>query len=166
MSTSGGSPSPAQLYARERAQFPGLIPRELIVMQAWLKLHAREYTRIDGNVRVGKGFDPGPTYPDNIRQMAIANTQNRIDAVGYQGNQVTLIEVKLRAGPSAVGQLMTYEALWMAAHPGDIPPRLLLVANRLTSGLDTVLQHHGLAYELVAVDAAELARVQSLPVGE
>lgn len=164
MSISPGTPSPAELYARERAQFPGLIPRELIVMLAWLKLHAKDYTHIDGNVRVGAGFDPGPTFPDNIRRMAIANTQNRIDAVAYQGTAVTLIEVKLRAGPSAVGQLMTYEALWMAAHPADVPPRLLLVANKLTANLDTVLQHHGLAFELVPVDPADLARVQSIPV--
>ena len=158
-------PSPAELYAQERAKLPGLIPREVIVMLAWLKLHGADYTRIDGNVRLGPGYDPGPTFPENIRRMAVQNTQSRIDAVAYRGAEVTLIEVKLRAGPSAVGQLMSYEALWMAAHPTDPPPSLLLVANRLTSGLDTVLQHHGLRYELVAVDAAELARVQSLPPG-
>lgn len=166
MSTSPSGPSPAELYARERARFPGLIPRELIVMLAWLKLHAAEYTRVDGNVRLGPGYDPGPTYAPEIRRMAIANTQSRIDAVAYKGTEVTLIEVKLRAGPSAVGQLMSYEALWIAAHPADPAPGLLLVANRLTSGLETVLQHHGLNYELVAVDPAALARVQSLPLAE
>lgn len=148
--------TPAQALQQERFRYPGLLPREIIVLRAWLRLHEAEYERFDYNVRIGTGFDPGPTVSQSIREMAIANSQKRIDAVAYRPNQVTLIEVKDRAGFSAVGQLVGYLHMWQADHPEAPRPRLLLVANRTQDDIPLVASGAGIDIELVEADFTEL----------
>ena len=149
--------TPAQLLQSERFKYPGLLPREIIVLRAWLRLHEDEYDRFDYNVRIGTGFDPGPSVSQSIRDMAIANSQKRIDAVAYKSNAVTLIEVKDRAGFSAMGQLVGYLHMWQADHPDQPRPRLLLVANRLQDDIPLVAAGAGIDIELVEANFSELA---------
>jgi len=52
-------PTVAQLLQSERFKYPGLLPREIIVLRAWLRLREKDYDRFDYNVRIGTGFDPG-----------------------------------------------------------------------------------------------------------
>lgn len=149
--------TPAQTLQQERFNYPGLLPREIIVLRAWLRLHENEYDRFDYNVRIGTGFDPGPSVSQSIRDMAIANSQKRIDAVAYKANQVTLIEVKDRAGFSAVGQLVGYLHMWQAQYPEQPRPRLLLVANRLQDDIPLVASGANIDIELVEANYSELA---------
>jgi hypothetical protein len=148
--------TPAQKLQAERLTYPGLLPREIIVLRNWLKLHESEYDRFDYNVRLGDGFDPGPTFEPNIRDMAIQNTQKRVDAVGYKGSTATLIEVKDRAGFSAIGQIVGYDALWRKANPAAPEPKLLLVCNRFAPDILPVLERQGIEINVVAADFSEL----------
>jgi len=150
--------TPAQKLQSDRLSFPGLLPREILVLKAWLKLHESEYDRFDYNVRLGKGTDPGPTFPDDVRRMAILNTQKRVDAVAWKSDQPTLIEVKDRAGFSAVGQIVGYDALWRAQYPTSPAPKLLMVCNRFTEDILPVLQRNGIALAIVEVDFGILRR--------
>ena len=153
----GTTITPAQLLANERLQWPGMLPREVIIFREWLRLHAGEFDRFDGNVRIGAGHDPGPTWPDEIRRMAIMNTQLRVDAVGYQGAKPFLIEVKDSAGASATGQLVTDEAVWLQDFPSTPAPGLILVTNRVQANILPLIQKMGIRLDVVQVDFSELA---------
>jgi hypothetical protein len=144
--------TPAQLLAQDRMRWPGMLPAEILIFREWLKLHQADYDTIEGNVRIGAGHDPGPTWDANIRQMAIANTQLRIDAVGRKGAQATLIEVKRRAGASAVGQLLTYDAVWQQDFPQTPPPRLILVTNNAQTNIAPLIAKSGIRLDIVPVD--------------
>jgi len=144
--------TPAQLLQADRRRFPGLLPRETLVLRAWLKLHEAEYERLQYNVRVGEGQDPGPQYPSDIRAMAVLNTQKRIDAVAYQPGAATIIEVKDRAGPSVIGQLLVYASLFPLAHPEFPRPGLLIVCNRAVPDILPAVRAAGIEIEQVDVD--------------
>lgn len=133
----------------DRSKYPGLDPAEVPILKGWLAKHLSEYDRFDFNVRVGAGADPGPTYDPATRAMAVANSQKRIDAVGYSGTQPTIIEVKDRAGTSALGALLTYAHLFAMQYSGLAAPRLLLVTNRLQADMEGPLRAAGIAWELV-----------------
>jgi len=172
--------TPAQTLQSERLKYPGLLPREIIIFREWLRLHERDFDRFDYNVRVGDGFDPGPAFDAATRRMAIANSQKRIDAVAWQGSAVTLIEVKDRAGLSAIGQLIGYRPLWQQTAsdllsgrrlPADedwqfeivrrrpaTVPELLLVTNRLQPDLPVVVESAGIRLNVVEVLFTELRR--------
>ena len=143
--------TPANTPESDRLTFPAMLPAEIAVFRAWLRLHQGEYDRFDYNTRVGPGFDPGPSAPDFVRTSSIASTRKRMDALLWQGDQPTIIEVKDRAGLSAIGQLLGYVTHWKIEHPHSVPPKALLVANRLAPGVEEVLKAHNLPWELVTV---------------
>jgi hypothetical protein len=142
----------ALVMLADRHKLPGLLPAEILVLRAWLLLHEGEYDSFDFNVRLGSGFDPGPKYEDNIRRQWIMNTQKRLDAVGYQGNQATIIEAKRRAGLSNIGQLVGYKVLWLRDHPDTPTPKLLLVTTSVQTDIFDVAQDSNIRVEIV--DAA------------
>lgn len=130
---------------------------EILVWRAWLQLHQAEYDRFDYNIRLGTDVDPGPDFPDNIRKAAIALNSLRVDAVGYQGAQPTIFEVKRRAGPQNIGQLLTYRHLWVATFPTSPAPQLVLVFNTLSQHILGVASASGIQLSQVDVDFSSLA---------
>lgn len=149
--------TPAQRLESDRHKYPGMAPREVIIFRAWLNQHQNEYDRFEYNVRVGNGVDPGPTYPSIYRQQYIENTQKRIDVVGWQGDQPTIIEVKDRATASCMSQILTYKTLWPLTFPNTPAPKLLLVTNRVAQDMPLVLNASGIALEIVPADFSILA---------
>lgn len=133
-----------------------MLPRECLIFRNWLKSHEAEYDSFDYNSRIGTGYDPGPGWEDSIRAMAIANSQKRLDVVAWRGPQAELIEVKDRAGASALGQLLTYAPLWHTAHP-DLPrASMRLVTNRLQPDIGVVARYYGIAVDVVVTDFSQL----------
>lgn len=147
----------------DRLTYPGMLPREILIWQAWLKLHESEYTNYQYNVRVGRGYDPGPGYDQAIRQMAIQNSQKRIDAVAWHGPVPTLIEVKFTAGAGAVGQLVVYAPLWQIANPNTPLARLALVTNKLQPDILPALKYQGIELFEVTTDFSSLVMPSSYP---
>src|SRR5713101_420627 len=144
--------TPAQRLESERAQYPAMQVDEILVWRNWLQLHQAEYDRFDYNVKIGTGTDPGPAFDDNIRKMAIAIRSLRLDAVGYQAGAPTLFEVKRRAGPENVGQLLTYRAVWQAQQLSAAAPRLVLVASDVMTHILPIVQQSGIELVIVTTD--------------
>lgn len=149
--------TPAQRLESDRHKYPGMAPREVIIFRAWLALHQSEYDRFEYNVRVGNGIDPGDDYPAIYRQQYIENTQKRVDAVAWKGDQPTIIEVKDRATASSMSQILTYKALWPITFPDSPAPKLLLVTNRVAADMPIVLDATGITLEFVSADFSSLA---------
>lgn len=146
----------AKTMESDRHKFPGMLPAEICVLKAWMAIHQGEYDRFEYNVRLGSGLDPGPAYPDYIRTQAIMNSQKRLDAVGWQSNQATIIEAKRRAGYSNIGQLVGYKSLFIRAHPDNPTPILRLVASAVASDLYVVAEDNRINVDIVAVDFSVL----------
>lgn len=149
--------TPAQTMQADRLTFPGMLPREILIFKNWLKLYETLYDRFDYNMRIGAGQDPGPTWPDYVRQCAIVNSQLRLDAVAWKGAQPTLIEVKDRAGASALGQLLTYEAVWLRDFPNGPAPALILVTNRIQLNMGPLITKAGVTLAMVPTDFTSLS---------
>ncbi len=147
----------AQRMEAERKSFPALLPRETLVIKAWLKLHEAEYERFDYNMRIGEGNDPGPGYSDAIRRDMVLLSQMRVDAVAWKGNLATLLEVKDRATPSAVGQLISYAHVWQLQFPANPSPLLLLVCAAFAPNIVPAVRELRITLEVVDVDFSVLA---------
>jgi hypothetical protein len=148
--------SPASFMQADRLKFPGMLPAEVLVFKAWLALHEKEYDRIEYNKHVGAGIDPGPNVDPYWRDLALKSTQLRMDAVAWQASTPTLIEVKRRAGPRNIGQLVTYSVLWAADFPNLPKAKLLLVASDYQPNIEGVAAHLGITIEKVSTDFSKL----------
>ena len=129
-------------------QYPGLLPAESAIFNAWATANPSRFDTVDFNVRVGPGFDPGPSWSPSQRTNAIANTQWRIDAVGWLKGFPTLIEVKYRAGTTALGALLGYRHHFSAQYPQFPNPPLMLIAAKLQPNIAAPLQAYGIDVEV------------------
>lgn len=118
-------------------------------MRRWLELHESEFDRFQYNVRIGAPRDPGPAYAEYVRLTARLSSQLRLDAVAWNGNQATLVELKNAAFPSAVQQLATYGAVWRLDYPALPPPRLLLVCRSTDPGTPPTAQGANVTLEVL-----------------
>ncbi len=112
-----------------RMQFPERTERESALIRDFLSRHIEEYETYAFSVRVGQGMTPDPNHLPGIQYNTTFSTQKRIDIVAKNGRQATLFEVKFRANPSALGQLVTYRHLWMEDNPDAPEPFLACIAR-------------------------------------
>lgn len=129
-------PGVAQNLLADRQSLPGLLPQEIVIFKTWWADHYLEYDAFDFNVRVGTGYDPGSKFDQSVRDSAIATSQRRIDALLWNGDIATIVEVKYRASPLAIGQLLCYRALWLSGRPNISTVNLLLLCFQVDT--DTV----------------------------
>lgn len=121
---------------------------ETAVAKAYLTAHATEFERVELNVRLGPGVDPGPTFQPNIRKMAIMNSQLRADMILWRGDIPTIVEVKDRALPSVLGQLITYWTLLRADNPKLLQVYKVVAARSVQPGVKDVMERYGIELEL------------------
>lgn len=149
-------PNNAIVTQADRLKLPGMLPQETVIFKAWWAVHSTEYTNPQFNVRVGKGVDPGPSFDDGARRGAIANSQYRIDALLQKGSLYEIVEVKYRASPLPVGQLLSYQALWMFDNPGKGMPEMRLVCFQAEQDILYVCQQLFIAVDVQDADFSGL----------
>lgn len=144
-------PGIPQALQDERLALPGMLPQEVVIFRAWWKDHASNYSGADFNVRVGTGFDPGEAYDVAVRQSSVMSTQKRIDALLSSAAGWQIVEVKMRATPLVIGQIMCYALLWMKDNPQATTPKLLVLCSY--TDMDTRYCCNKLGIELQTVKA-------------
>ncbi len=130
-----------------------LSPIEARLFKAWLAAHKDDFESYLFNIRVGKGLDPGPTYPESARRQAILNSQKRIDVVGYRGDHPTILEIKDRGGTTALGELLVYADLYALSFPLEPGPSLRLITNSLQPDMEGSFRSRGVKIDLVGLPA-------------
>ncbi len=131
----------AEAIALDR--IPGHTQWESALMHEWLVLAGAAWEGFDFNVRLGGGYDPGPTYPAAIREGSILNTQPRADGIAYRGRQAAIVEIKISLYLYALGQLIGYEHLYRIAHPETTTIEKIAVAHAIQPNVAQVLSAQG-----------------------
>lgn len=152
----------AQRLLSDRLRFPGMLPDEIVVYKAWLVLHEKEYDSFDFNVRIGEGEDPGPTFSDVVREKTIQDTKLRIDVVATKAGRPEIQEVKRRATPANLGQLITYFHVWNKQGLSVVAPALRLICNAFSPEILPAVKETGIVLDVVAADFSIL-RTAGIP---
>lgn len=100
------------------------------LLDGWIK-----YAPFSYDVRVGDGV-PVPESASRLEKLlAYQLGAKRIDVVAKPNGETWLIEVKPRAGLSAIGQLIGYRVLYAAEHPDETTIRTWLVTDQLQNDM-------------------------------
>jgi hypothetical protein len=126
---------------------------ESSIVSDFLAAHISEYTSFDFTVRVGQGRPPNPAHDPGVQANTVRSSKMVIDMIGWQGNQPTIFEVKLRATHYALGQVISYAHLWQEDNPNALPPYLAVVARSSEPDMERVFQAHGVTVYLFEPDA-------------
>lgn len=112
-----------------RMQFPERTQWESAIIRDFLSAHIQEYENYSFSVRVGQGLAPDPSHLPGVQRNTTFSTRKRIDILAFQGAQPFIFEVKLRVNPGALGQLQTYQHLWLEENPDAPIPRLAAIGR-------------------------------------
>jgi len=140
-------PPPNLAILLVQMQYPGMTYVESEITRAWLNRHGPEYDSIEFNYRLGDGADVGQEYPAEIQRMARLLTQKRADIVARKGDQVELVEVKIRIAFPVIGQLLGYRSLWKRQHPELPVARLLAIGRSVVPDLGPIITEQGIDIE-------------------
>ena len=119
--------------------FPHLLPEDRELWEDFLNSSSNIYSDYQYDLKVGEGRDPGPDFPDHIRDMALNISKRRIDAIGFTGDTPTIIEISVNAGLTQLGQLMAYPCLYRIQTGTNLPIQRLLVAMSIQTDIEPVL---------------------------
>jgi len=132
-----------------RRKYPHMTGEEADVWDRFVVKFPVRFDSVDYDFRVGRGEIPPEDYPVNYARMVTNLSQLRIDTLGWNGEQPTIVEVKGRASISALGALTGYRVLFVRDLPSIRVPRLLLVCGSITDDALHVFQSVGIPVEIV-----------------
>lgn len=95
-------------------KYPHLLPEDAQLWNDYQELYKPDHCTFMYDVAVGPGRDPGDTFDDNIRQMALQLSKRRLDVVGIRPDSVEIFELTQSAGLKAAGQAIVYPH-WLIA---------------------------------------------------
>jgi hypothetical protein len=124
-------------------------PGELDLFRRFYALAPIAGAQFAFDFRLGRGISIDPSWPPEIQAMAKALTQRRVDVVATTPSATWILEIKPRAGPSAVGQLLLYRELYVLEHKPPTLPRLGIICDRNSFDMLDVYSAFAIALFLV-----------------
>lgn len=134
---------------RTRNWYPHLLAHDAALLTQWLTAYASSFERIIYDVPLGSGYDPGSEYDQNIRDQIYFLTRARADAIGYSGQQATIIEVTQNATLKTCAQLLVYRTLLTTDAPAQPTPQVCIVARRSAHNVGQLLEAWNIGLYLV-----------------
>jgi len=147
-------------------RYPHMGPHESIIWHKFLAMSPIRFIRIEYDVKVGTGFIPKwleeeyrvklDLYRKGLisrRELELTEatirsvsslTKLRIDVVAETEKEIWIIEVKPRAGRSALGQLESYYWWYLRQYKPSKPVRLACVCYEVDPNLKPIFDAKGI----------------------
>lgn len=101
-----------QVATKDLQRYPHMFPRDIAIWERFLKDFGESYSHFNYDVKVGSGTSDILGRNDAYSKMQRILSLYRIDAVGFRGSDIDIIEVKPRATTAAIGQVIVYKELY------------------------------------------------------
>lgn len=125
-------------------KYPHMSPGDIPIWNRFLAVHFKDYDTISYDVPVGEGIVPDMPLPEEMKSDYVSLTRKRIDAVGFARDRVDIIEVKPRAATTALGQIITYTALFRSTHKPTLPLRSVVITDQISKDDEAVYKTQGI----------------------
>jgi len=133
---------PPELLAR----YPHMFPNDIPIWERFLEKYRNLYSGYDYDVLVGEGRAPQPEWDEGQQRINMVLTKKRIDAIGHRPGHIDIIEVKPSAGPSAIGQIITYVELYRIEKEPRENVNGMIVTDEEIPDIKTIADKLGVIY--------------------
>uniref|UniRef100_A0A6H2A1H4 PD-(D/E)XK nuclease superfamily protein n=1 Tax=viral metagenome TaxID=1070528 RepID=A0A6H2A1H4_9ZZZZ len=116
-------------------KYPHMLPVEAELWDRLLKIRRPPFIKLEYDVHVGELVEEPPGLPDYLKGMLQAVYRKRIDVVAYDSDCIYVVEVKPRAGLSAIGQVMAYKLLYQDEFKPMLPVEMRIVCERIATDI-------------------------------
>lgn len=114
---------------------PHMAPLDLPLWRRYQKSTAHTWIAVYFDVAIGEGAPLAANGDRATLDMWQRITRQRADVVTLSRLGWTIVELRPNAGPSALGSLLSYRALWQQDPPDKQPLAILLVTDQVTRDL-------------------------------
>lgn len=132
-----------------RGRPPHMLDADVPVWYRFLETYGAPFIALYYDCLLGGPFLTLQQKIDPLMRMWQYNTSKRADAIAETAAELLIIEVASYPGLRAVGQLQTYQALWIEDPKITKPERLLLVAERIDADLAAACARFGIQIYIV-----------------
>jgi len=133
--------------------YPHLMVGDIVIWEQYLGTVDHGFGSFDYDVHVGEGIVLMEEWEPEIKAMALALSEKRIDVVGWVDDVPTIIEVKPSASLSAIGQVLCYRELYSTRFPGVIRPLLVIVTDFELPDIRKLCKTFGISFVVLVVAA-------------
>ena len=112
-------------------KYPHMSPTEEALWDRYLTWARYTFLRVTYDLHLGDSAPIDPSWPPWLVDLVKATSRLRVDVIGETDKEIIIFEVKERAGMSALGQLLAYEALYREEYPTSKPIKKVVITNYL-----------------------------------
>jgi len=124
-------------------RYPHMLPVEAEIWDKFLKIRQPPFESLEYDVHVGDVPPIPETLPEYLRGMFQSVYSKRIDVVAHDPDVIYVIEVKPRAGLSALGQCLAYKYLYERDFKPDKPVQMRIVCEREEPNIREIAEQQG-----------------------
>lgn len=126
-----------------------MLPDERDIWHRFIIPRESQYIKITYDLHLGEGAPPMPGESKQTRAVRLATSVKRVDAIGETAKDITIFEVKSRAGMSALGQLLNYRQLYLKEYNPRKTVKIAIVCERLEPDILPTLRSYGIEIFIV-----------------
>lgn len=109
---------------------------DTVIWNRFIEKYPDAYERMQYDYHVGDAPPFNTLTDDNEDQNQDMLYRLRIDAIGHNGNTLDVIEIKPNAGPSCIGQVMSYKTLFERDEEYNGAVRSVIITDTLKPNMD------------------------------
>jgi hypothetical protein len=130
-------------------KYPHLKAEETEIWSRFIEKYPDAFESVDYDVLVGAGAEVGEGESEEMRKDIEYLTKKKIDVVGYKGDEISVIEIRKRAGLDIVGKVVSYRELYRDIAPTDRRLIGVLITDQKMPDVEELCQKFGIRYFLV-----------------
>jgi hypothetical protein len=131
------------------ASYPHMMPFDVAIWERFIEQFPDMYDHVSYDVKVGSIPEFVKNEPDVTHQAQAPLYQRKIDVVGYKADQIDIIEIKPRAGTSALGQVVGYKLLYQRDFTPPVEPKAIVLTDHADDDLGHVAASMGVQVVVV-----------------
>lgn len=130
-------------------RYPHMFPKDIEIWERFLEKYAADYSGFIYDWKVGSGTEPLPELNEPYASMQKTLSKYRVDVIGVKDGFYELIETKPQAGPSAVGQIISYRNLFLKDYGGHREVVPVIVTDYERPDIRQVASDMGVKYIII-----------------
>ncbi len=131
------------------AKYAHMMPFEVPIWERFLADPPFQMVKISYDVHLGEGIPVNPDWPAWLVRVVRATSRKRADVVVETADAIWILELKVRASFSALGQLIGYGVLLLDEWQPRKPVHLAVVCERVAADMRPVLNEFGISVFVV-----------------
>lgn len=122
----------------KRSHYPHMKPADIAIWERFIDQNPTAYKSVQYDYLVGAPPPFDPTVNAATGGEVSDLYRKKIDVVGFTNSDIHIIEVKPNAGPSAIGQVKGYAALYRRDEHPILPVHSVIITDVLRPDLEFI----------------------------